>query len=288
MASIAARSQMVNEIRTPVKIIDGPCHVHRAQMTIMASQLPAETMREAIAIRISETMDKILDRRILEAKIPDPTRASGQITTETTEIRSEMAPITMGRGRMPPPISAIRIHPLTVAITGKETRSSRLEDRGDRQIMTTTLRPRMRTTEIEGTQADRISRMEMMIEVLASSRLEDRRDRQTMSTTLRPRMRTTEIEETQADRISRMEMMIEVLASSRLEDRRDRQTMSTTLRSSPRMPTTEIAETQANRINFHIHPSRMEMAIRVLVSSRQEDHQGQAITKVALRIPRSR
>jgi hypothetical protein len=243
MASIAARSQMVNEIRTPVKIIDGPCHVHRAQMTIMASQLPAETMREAIAIRISETMDKILDRRILEAKIPDPTRASGQITTETTEIRSEMAPITMGRGRMPPPISAIRIHPLTVAITGKETRSSRLEDRGDRQIMTTTLRPRMRTTEIE---------------------------------------------ETQADRISRMEMMIEVLASSRLEDRRDRQTMSTTLRSSPRMPTTEIAETQANRINFHIHPSRMEMAIRVLVSSRQEDHQGQAITKVALRIPRSR
>jgi hypothetical protein len=194
----------------------------------------------------------------------------------------------MEQGRMPPPISAIRIHPLTVAITGKETRSSRLEDRGDRQIMTTTLRPRMRTTEIEGTQADRISRMEMMIEVLASSRLEDRRDRQTMSTTLRPRMRTTEIEETQADRISRMEMMIEVLASSRLEDRRDRQTMSTTLRSSPRMPTTEIAETQANRINFHIHPSRMEMAIRVLVSSRQEDHQGQAITKVALRIPRSR
>src|SRR5712671_6552325 len=135
---------------------------------------------------------------------------------------------------MPPPISDIRIPPPMAVITGRETRSSR-------QV--------------------------------------DRRDRRTMSTTLRnsPPMRTTEIAGTQADRISRMEMMIEVLASSRLEDRRDRRITSTTLRNNPPMRTTEIVETHGDRINFLIHPNRMVVAIKVLVSSRQEDRQDQLI-----------
>src|SRR5436305_8671781 len=53
MATAAALSQMVNEARTMGKIIDGTCHARRAEMTIAASKVPAGTMPEAIAIRIS-------------------------------------------------------------------------------------------------------------------------------------------------------------------------------------------------------------------------------------------
>jgi hypothetical protein len=299
MASATAVSQTVNETRTMGEIIDGQFRARLGEMTITASRLPAETMPEAIAIRISETMGKIPRLRILEAKIPDPTRASRQITIGTIEIRSAMvALIAIEQGRMPPPISDIRIPPPMAVITGRETRSSRQVDRRDRRIMSTTLRnsPPMRTTEVAGIQADRISRMEMMTEVLASSRLEDRRDHRIMTTTLRnsPPMRTTEIAETQADRINfqihpnRMEMTTEVLGSSRLEDRRDRRIMTTTLRNSPPPQTTEVVETQGDHINSLIHPNRMEVAIKVLVSSRQEDRQDQLIMKVPLRIPRNR
>jgi regulator of extracellular matrix RemA (YlzA/DUF370 family) len=167
MASAAALSQMVNDARTMGKIIDGTCHARQAEMTITASQVPAGTMPEAIAIRISGIISKIPAGRILEAKILDPITASGRITTGATEIRSAMAaPITMEQGRMPPPTSAI---PLMAAIMGRETQSSRLKDRRESRIMATTLpkSPPMRTTEIAETQADGISfrilpnRMEM-------------------------------------------------------------------------------------------------------------------------------
>jgi hypothetical protein len=302
MATAAALSQMVNEARTMGKIIDGRCRAHHAEMTITASQVPAGTMPETIAIRISGIMSKIPAVRILEAKIPDPTRASGQTTTGTTEIRSAMAaPIAMEQGRMPPATTVIRIHPPMAAVPVRETRSSRLKDRKDSRITATTLRnsPPMRTMEIAETQADGVSfhirpnRMEMTTKVLASSRLKDRR---IMATTLRnsPAMRTTEIAETQADHISlhiprnRMEMTTKVLVSSRLKGRRDSRTMATTLRNSQPMRTTEIVEIQGDRIKFPVHLNRMEIAIKGPLSSRQEVRQDQPIVEVALRIPRRR
>jgi hypothetical protein len=90
MASATAVSQTVNETRTMGEIIDGQFRARLGEMTITASRLPAETMPEAIAIRISETTSIIPGLRILEAKIPNPTRASRQITIGTTEIRSAM------------------------------------------------------------------------------------------------------------------------------------------------------------------------------------------------------
>jgi hypothetical protein len=297
MASAAALSQMVNEARTMGKIIDGTCHARQAEMTITASQVPAGTMPETIAIRISGIMSKIPAVRILEAKIPDPTRATGQTTTGTTETHSAMAaPITMEQGRMPPPISAIRIHSLMAAITGRVTRGSRLKDRRDNRIMATTLRnsPPMRTMEIAQTQADGVSfrirpnRMEITTKVLASSRLKDRRIMATTPRSSHP-MRTTEIVETQADHISlhihpnRMEMTSRVLASSRLKDRRDNRIMATTLRNSPPMRTTEIVETQADHISLHIRPNRMEMTTKVLASSRLKDRRDSRTMATTLR-----
>jgi hypothetical protein len=196
---------------------------------------------------------------------------------------------------------SFHISPNRMETTTEVLASSRLEDR--RKTATTLSNsPVMRTTEIAETQADGVSfhispkGMEMTTEVLASSRLKDRRDSRIMATTLRnsPPMRTTEIAEIQADHISllirpsRMEMTAKVLASSRLKDRKDSRIMATTLRNRPPMRTTEIAETQADGIKFLVHLNRMEMAIKVLLSSRQEDRQDQPMTEVALRIPRSR
>jgi hypothetical protein len=278
---------------------------NRIMATTLRNSPPMRTMEVAgtqadgVSFRIRPNRMEITTKVLASSRLKDRRRMATTLrnspamrTTEIVETQADHI--------------SLHIRPNRMEMRTKVLASSRLKDRRDSRIMATTLRnsPSMRTTGIAETQADHISfhirpnrmELEMTTKVLASNKLKDRRDNRIMATTLRnsPPMRTTEIAETQADHINlhirpnRMEMTAKVLASSRLKDRKDSRIMVTTLRNSPPMRTTEIAETQADGIKFLVHLNRMEMAIKVLLSSRQEDRQDQPMTEVALRIPRSR